>query len=65
MLGVLEYETENLKMPALETLPEEATRLLAHNKVLLTPHIAGLTVESYEKLSRYLAEKIIERFPLA
>ena len=64
-LDVLEYETENLKMPALETLPEEATRLLAHNKVLLTPHIAGLTVESYEKLSRYLAEKIIERFPLA
>lgn len=61
-LDVLEFETENLKMPPLETLPSTAKRLMAHPKVLLSPHVAGLTVESYAKLSRVLAEKIISRF---
>lgn len=62
-LDVLEFETENLKMPALEALPEAASRLAAHPKVLLTPHTAGLTEQSYMKLSRILAEKIIQQFP--
>lgn len=61
-LDVLEYETENLKMPAITELPETARRLFDHPRVLLTPHTAGLTVQSYEKLSRILAEKIIGRF---
>ncbi len=61
-LDVLEYESETLKMPPVESLPEEAKALMAHPKVLLTPHIAGLTVQSYEKLSRVLAEKIIDLF---
>ncbi|NQV53329.1 MAG: hypothetical protein HQ500_09105 [Flavobacteriales bacterium] len=61
-LDVLEYETETLKMPPIKSLPEEARVLMAHPKVLLTPHIAGLSVQSYEKLSRVLAQKIIDFF---
>ena len=58
-LDVLEYETETLKMPDITTLPNEINQLFNHPKVVLTPHIAGLTEQSYEKLSRILAEKIL------
>lgn len=61
-LDVLPYETKDLKMPAMDTLPDSAKRLFNHKKVLLSPHTAGLTVQSYEKLSSILAEKIIKRF---
>ena len=61
-LDVLPYETERLKMPEIESLPEDAHRLFQHEKVLLTPHTAGLTKESYGKLSSILAEKIIAQF---
>ena len=30
--------------------------------VLLTPHIAGWTIESKEKLAQTIVEKIIEKF---
>ncbi len=58
-LDVLEFETENLKMPDFEALPDVAKRLFLSDRVLLSPHTAGLTVESYEKLSRVLGEKIL------
>lgn len=58
-LDVLEFETENLKMPPLDELPIAAQRLFAHPKVILSPHTAGLTAQSYEKLSAVLAEKIV------
>jgi D-3-phosphoglycerate dehydrogenase len=61
-LDVLEYETENLKMPQIDSLPDSARKLMMNDKVLLTPHIAGLTRESYEKLSSILAQKIIDAF---
>ena len=64
-LDVLEYETENLKMPILDQLPSSARELMVNDNVLLTPHIAGLTKESYEKLSSILADKIIEAFDRA
>lgn len=35
------------------------TRLLAHPQVLLSPHVAGWTKESYYKLSDVLADKIL------
>jgi D-3-phosphoglycerate dehydrogenase len=52
-LDVLEIE----KFPA---LGEEAwfAELLAHSNVLLSPHVAGWTQESYRKLSEVLAEKL-------
>ena len=36
------------------------TRLLAHPRVLLSPHVAGWTQESYFKLSDVLADKILD-----
>jgi D-3-phosphoglycerate dehydrogenase len=36
------------------------TRLLAHPRVLLSPHVAGWTHESYFKLSDVLADKILD-----
>lgn len=61
-LDVLPYETKSLKMPPIEQLPDEAHRLFSHPKVLLTPHTAGLTKQSYEKLSTILAQKIIDAY---
>lgn len=52
-LDVLETE----KFPALSE-QEWFTRLKASGKVLLTPHIAGWTFESYRKISEVLAEKL-------
>lgn len=59
-LDVLEFETENLKMPPVDELPDTARRLFDHPRVVLSPHSAGLTAQSYEKLSRVLAEKILD-----
>lgn len=61
-LDVLEYETALLKMPALAELPDEALTLMKREDVVLTPHIAGLTAESYQKLSSIMAEKLIQFF---
>lgn len=58
-LDVLEYESERLKIPDFETLPEVVKLLFQSDKVVLSPHTAGLTIQSYEKLSRVLGEKIL------
>ncbi len=42
--------------------PEALEYLIQSDKVILTPHIAGWTVESYRKLSMVLAEKIKRAF---
>jgi len=36
--------------------------LIESNKIILTPHIAGWSFESYELISQVLAEKIIKEF---
>ena len=61
-LDVLEFEGHSLE--DLEELEDEflrttLERLLAHPRVLLSPHVAGWTVESYQKLSTVLADKIL------
>lgn len=61
-LDVLEFEGRSLE--GLEGLSDPESRqafeqLLAHPQVLLSPHVAGWTVESYVKLSSVLAEKIL------
>ena len=61
-LDVLEFEGRSLE--ALDGLKDEDMRavfeqLLAHPRVLLSPHVAGWTVESYVKLSTVLADKIL------
>ena len=60
-LDVLEYEKtsfENLK--DVESYPEPFRYLVKADNVVLTPHIAGWTIESKEKLARIIVEKIQE-----
>jgi D-3-phosphoglycerate dehydrogenase len=57
-LDVLEFESSQLKVQ--EENSETYHQLIAEPKVLLTPHIAGWTVESYFKLSKVLADKILK-----
>ena len=58
-LDVLEYEKQSLQGLESDLLPDAYSRLIQFPNVVLTPHVAGWTVESYEKLSSVLAEKII------
>ncbi len=60
-LDVLEFESAQLKVES-ENHPDFIA-LIEHPNVLLTPHIAGWTVESYYKLSKVLSDKILTRFP--
>ncbi len=62
-LDVLEFE--KLSFETLfdsNTLPNSLKELFAMDNVILSPHIAGWTVESKEKLARVIAEKIIHNF---
>ncbi len=60
-LDVLEFESTQLKVGN-EQHPSYQ-RLLTYHNVFLTPHIAGWTHESYYKLSKVLAEKILALNP--
>jgi D-3-phosphoglycerate dehydrogenase / 2-oxoglutarate reductase len=62
-LDVLEYEKlsfENLFIDSEK--PKAYTYLLQAENVVLTPHIAGWTYESYEKLAQTIANKIILKY---
>jgi D-3-phosphoglycerate dehydrogenase len=61
-LDVLEYESTSFENLREADLPESFVALKNNPQVLLSPHIAGWTVESYEKLSRFLADKILAEF---
>ena len=54
-LDVLEYEAFSNE---LQNTPSELQDLFSRNNVVLTPHVAGWSVESNYKLSYFLAEKI-------
>ncbi|MFI5163777.1 MAG: NAD(P)-dependent oxidoreductase [Bacteroidia bacterium] len=61
-LDVLEYEETSFELiqpKAINQKPEALQYLLNSNKVVLTPHIAGWSFESSEKMAKVLAEKII------
>ncbi len=57
-LDVLEYETKSFETISANELPEDFQYLAKSEKVVLSPHVAGWTQESYIKLSSFLAEKI-------
>ena len=57
-LDVLEYETKSFETINKNQLPEDFVYLTNSNKIVLSPHVAGWTVESYIKLSSVLADKI-------
>ena len=65
-LDVLEYE--KLSFESLFTddnRPEALAYLLQSEKVLLTPHIAGWTFESHQKLAQTIVDKIKMHYGLA
>ncbi|GHA23131.1 2-hydroxyacid dehydrogenase [Salinimicrobium marinum] len=62
-LDVLEYEKSSFEnLFSEEELPEALQELLLMKNVILSPHVAGWTVESHEKLANTIAEKIINKF---
>jgi D-3-phosphoglycerate dehydrogenase len=59
-LDVLEYEEGSFELLRNKTaLPEALQFLVESNRVLLTPHIAGWSVESSEKMATILFNKIM------
>lgn len=62
-LDVLEFERADLSGldPAVD--PALQRRLFGHERVLLTPHVAGVTHEGKQKMATVLADKIIRAFP--
>lgn len=60
-LDVLEYEVVSFENIDAANLPEPFQYLAKSEKVILSPHIAGWTQESNEKIARILAEKILTK----
>lgn len=63
-LDVLEYEPASFSTFFNGEIPEDLNYLLKSDRVIFSPHVAGWTEESYEKLSSVLADKIQEAFQL-
>ena len=61
-LDVLEYEKSSFEQLFLEQVPEAFQYLINANNVLLTPHVAGWTLESNKKLAQTIVAKIKEKF---
>ncbi|ATA89302.1 hydroxyacid dehydrogenase [Capnocytophaga stomatis] len=62
-LDVLEYEKSSFEDFFTEdNFPEAFRYLLEADNVILTPHIAGWTMESKEKLAQVIVDKIVENF---
>jgi D-3-phosphoglycerate dehydrogenase len=62
-LDVLEFEKSSFEtLFDSDNLPKSLKELFAMDNVILSPHIAGWTVESKEKLAMVIADKIIKHF---
>ena len=61
-LDVLEFEERTLLGLKREMDDPVVVRLFANEKVLLSPHVAGVTKESWFKLANVLADKILNDF---
>ncbi|WP_329805932.1 2-hydroxyacid dehydrogenase [Flavobacterium facile] len=61
-LDVLEYEKLSFETLFEGEKPEAFEYLLHANNVILTPHIAGWTIESKEKLAQVIVNKIISLY---
>ena len=61
-LDVLEFEKSSFEnMFSDGEIPDAFSALLKSDKVLLSPHVAGWTFESHERLAEVIADKIIEK----
>jgi len=56
----LEFEKSSFENLETGELPEEFQYLIQSEKVILTPHIAGWTIQSKEKLAKVVLDKIVE-----
>ncbi|GGG92384.1 2-hydroxyacid dehydrogenase [Polaribacter pacificus] len=62
-LDVLEYEKSSFEQLFSATeIPEEFSYLVAADNVVLSPHVAGWTIESKIKLAQTIVDKIKEKF---
>ena len=62
-LDVLEYEKSSFENLFTENhVPEPLQELMFLENVIFSPHVAGWTVESHQKLAATIAGKIIDRF---
>ena len=62
-LDVLEYEKTSFEdFFSDKQMPQSFKYLLEADNVVLTPHIAGWTLESKEKLAQIIVDKIISKF---
>lgn len=62
-LDVLEYEKKSFENLFTDTqMPEAFQYLIKSEKVLLSPHVAGWTIESNEKLAQTIVDKVKKKF---
>jgi len=61
-LDVLEYEKSSFEQLFEEEIPQAFSYLLQSDKVILSPHIAGWTFESHERLAQVIADKIKAKY---
>lgn len=61
-LDVLEFEKSSFESLFEHDLPKELSELLMMDQVVLSPHIAGWTIESKKKLAQVIVNKIIDNF---
>ncbi|MGR7812578.1 2-hydroxyacid dehydrogenase [Lacinutrix undariae] len=61
-LDVLEYEKSSFENLFSSNMPEAFQYLIAAENVILTPHVAGWTIESKEKLAQTIVDKIAAEF---
>lgn len=61
-LDVLEYEKLSFEKISTEGISEELQYLFDSDNVMLSPHIAGWTFESHQKLAQTIADKVIARY---
>ena len=61
-LDVLEFEKTSFEDMFDHEVPNKLKELLEFKNILLSPHVGGWTIESYEKLSLVLAKKIELKF---
>ena len=59
-LDVLEYEKSSFE--SLDHKSDDLEFLLQSNRVILTPHIGGWTIQSKEKLAQIIVDKILAQF---
>lgn len=62
-LDVLEYENNSFEKLNKEGITTEMEYLINSKNTILSPHIAGWTIESHKKIATILLQKIIADFP--